>query len=259
MQTWRFIETESNPGYINMAVDEALLDSYIENNTEPVLRFYRWSKPTLSLGRNQKMAEINLEVCKAKGIDIVGRPTGGKAVLHESEFTYSFISGKKNEMPENIFASYLKISKALMAGLEKLKVDLNLTIGEEPTANYIRNSNCFASSSVSDLNYYGNKLVGSAQLRRGNALLQHGSILVNQNFSILDKIFTRQDNNSRLINLKDILGFIPSYENIKICILEGFRDFFKIEFRNDKLSFYEKNLAESYYSRYDLRSGKCLN
>src|SRR5436190_510424 len=103
MQTWRFIETESCPGYINMAVDEALLDSYIANDSEPVLRFYRWEKPTLSLGRNQKVSEINLKGCNTEGIDLVIRPTGGKAVLHDSEFTYSFISGKKNEMPENIF------------------------------------------------------------------------------------------------------------------------------------------------------------
>jgi lipoate-protein ligase A len=259
MHTWRFIETESCPGYVNMAIDEALLDIYLQNNSGPVLRFYRWSKPTLSLGRNQKISEINLEGCKAQGIDIVARPTGGKAVLHQSEFTYSFIAGKKDEMPENIFASYLIISRALICGLEKLKAGMSLTIGEEQGADYFRNSFCFSSSTVSDLNYYGSKLVGSAQLRRGDALLQHGSVLIDQDFTILDKIFAKQDNNAGLINLKDILGFVPSYENIKNCILEGFRDFFKIEFKSDSLSFNEKNLAESYYSKYDLRSKKGLN
>ncbi len=231
-----------------MAIDEALLDSYIENNTPSVLRLYTWQNPTLSIGRNQKIEEINIFKCQEMNIDVVRRPTGGKAVLHQGEITYSIISGKKDDMPNEIFGSYLEISKALIYSLKKLKGSLDFSIGDEPSSKYFDNTFCFASSTISDLNYLGKKFVGSAQLRRNDSFLQHGSILINQDYTNLKEIFNNQITD--LVNLDDILGFNTSYQMIKNCILEGFKEFFKIKLNNDCLSKYEESLAKSYCSKY---------
>jgi lipoate-protein ligase A len=252
METWRLIETESLAGFVNMAIDEALLDCHISDETPPTLRFYKWEKPTVSIGRNQSLEEINIEECKNLDIDITRRPTGGKAVLHENEFTYSFISGKKYGMPERIFDSYIEISKALIDGFKNLKGNFYFGVGEEPTTKYIKNSFCFASSTVSDLNYNGRKFVGSAQLRKSDSLLQHGSILINLDFKKLAKIFNNYDNNPEFINLSEIIGFTPDYKNIKNCVLAGFKSYFNIQFKSDILSDKEKNLAKNYYDRYKI-------
>ncbi len=252
MKTWRFIETGSLAGYMNMAIDEALLDCHISDNTPPTLRFYKWERPTLSIGRNQTIDEINIEECHKLKIDLARRPTGGKAVLHENEFTYSFISGKKDGMPERIFDSYIEISKALINGLKTLKSDLYFNVGEDSPTEYQKNSFCFASSTVSDLNYNGKKFVGSSQLRRADALLQHGSILINLDFKKLAKIFKNSDESYDYINLVDIIGFIPDYKNIKNCVLEGFKNYFNIQFKNDVLSSREQDLAITYYNKYKI-------
>lgn len=226
---WRVSTTYNLDAFTNMAMDLALLDSFIKNDEKPILRFYSWQKPTISIGRNQNDNDINLVYCNKNNIDIVKRPTGGKAVFHQGEFTYSFISSKKYGMPENLFDSYVMISKALILGLKKLK-NINVDIGEDETKKYTNSSFCFSSATVSDLNFDGYKIVGSAQLRKGNALLQHGSILINQDFSILPKIFNNTINIDNQKNLIDILDFEPSFEDLEKAILAGFGEFFQVDF-----------------------------
>lgn len=212
-----------------MSIDLELLENFIKNNEKPILRFYSWKKPTVSIGRNQSLSDINVEYCQENNIDVVKRPTGGKAVFHQGEFTYSFISSKNYGMTENLFDSYVKISKALILGLKKLK-NINVSVGNDETKNYTNSSFCFASSTVSDLNFEGYKIVGSAQLRKGNALLQHGSILVNQDFAILSKIFNTPVNIENQKNLIEILNFEPSFEELEKVILQGFSEFFEVTF-----------------------------
>lgn len=226
---WRVTSTYDLDGFDNMAIDLGLLDKFIKNNEKPILRFYSWKKPTVSIGRNQSESDINLEYCKKNNISIVKRPTGGKAVFHQGEFTYSFIGSKKYGMPENLFDSYVMISKALILGLKKLK-NINVSVGEDETKKYTNSAFCFGASTVSDLNFDGYKIVGSAQLRKGNALLQHGSILIKQDFSLLPKIFNTDINIDSQKNLIDILDFEPSFEDLEKAILAGFSEFFGVRF-----------------------------
>jgi lipoate-protein ligase A len=226
---WRVTSTYNLDGFDNMAIDLDLLEKFIKNNEKPILRFYSWKKPTISLGRNQNETDIKLEYCKKNNISIVKRPTGGKAVFHQGEFTYSFVSSKKYGMPESLFDSYVMISKALILGLKKLK-NINVSVGEDETKNYTNSPFCFSSATVSDLNFDGYKIVGSAQLRKGNALLQHGSILINQDFSILPKIFNNNIDINNQKNLIDILNFEPSFEDLEKAILAGFSEFFGVAF-----------------------------
>lgn len=227
---WYLLETEHMPGFENMQFDLQLLEKYILENSKPILRFYSWEKITLSIGRNQKIEDINLEQCKKRGIDVVKRPTGGKAVLHQGELTYSIVGGRKDHFPVNIFESYKEISKAIILGLEQITKDQKFLIGDKPNSDYKSQSFCFSSSTVSDINYAGKKIVGSAQYRKGDNFLQHGTILINQDFSILKSLFNHEINTDELVNLSEILGFTPSHNQVKDCIIKGFKEYFSVNF-----------------------------
>lgn len=217
-------------GVDNMSYDLELLDKYITQKTKPILRFYSWKPHALSLGRNQSLEDINIEECKKYNIDIIKRPTGGKAVLHQGEVTYSFVGGKIDGLPNNIFESYIEISQAIIKGLEKLTDNKCFSIGNEPVKDYKLNSFCFAKSIVTDINYSGKKMVGSAQLRRGDNFLQHGSILINQDFELLKKLFHIKIDTDSLINLSDIVSIGLNRKQITKNVLEGFKEHFSVDF-----------------------------
>lgn len=250
MNIWRVVDTEINSGSLNMAIDESLLDTHIENPETPILRFYKWEKPTVSIGRNQAKEDINKEEVRNLDFDLVRRPTGGMAVLHQGEFTYSFVSSKKFEIPDSVFDAYLEISNALITGLKFLAEEISFDIGNQKSSEYVDKSFCFATSTPADLSYMGYKVVGSSQLRRKDALLQHGSILVNQDFSLLKKIFVNPDPNVKGMNLKDIISFTPDYDFIKASIIRGFEEYFKVKFVYQDLSEKELELANSYVEKY---------
>ena len=155
-----------------MALDEALLNGLAEGWSEPALRFYDWDPPALSLGYSQDAADVDFDACERLGVDVVRRPTGGRAVLHTAELTYGVTlpAGK-----ESIAQSYCRISQAIARGISRLGVTAALELGKvaPPTS---RSADCFAASTAADLVAAGRKIVGSAQVRRRGVLLQHGSI-----------------------------------------------------------------------------------
>ncbi|OAA31390.1 hypothetical protein AT15_07800 [Kosmotoga arenicorallina S304] len=163
-------------GATNMAIDMALSHWVTTSQNESiVLRFYRWDPPCLSLGRNQHIDAINVDYLNEMGFDLVRRPTGGKAVLHWVELTYSFIAKSVDKrIPRNVVDSYMKISTALKAGLNSMGFPVEIN---EKKASEISDI-CFQVPSVKELVIFGKKLVGSAQTRKKGALLQHGSILL---------------------------------------------------------------------------------
>src|SRR3989338_7304887 len=128
MQTWRLIRDGFNDGFYNMAVDEAIASAVENGISPPTLRFYGWKSSTLTIGYSQKIdKKIDIEYCRKDGIDIVLRPTGGRAVLHDKEVTYSIISPRDNPLfPDNISGTYKAISEALAKGLSFLGIDANL-------------------------------------------------------------------------------------------------------------------------------------
>ncbi len=163
-----FIDTGFNNAFTNMAIDEVLLSSRV-----PILRFYQWEPCAVSIGRYQDLDDIDIEYCTENSIDVVRRITGGKAVLHENELTYSFIIDKEM-MPRSIIESYKIISSAIIQGLR--------TLGLNPEMNRLKVENrdnpvCFREPSFNELTINRKKFVGSAQVRKRGKLLQHGSIL----------------------------------------------------------------------------------
>jgi len=175
MQTsYRFVDTGIQDAALNMALDEAILLHHIRGEVPPTLRVFRWSQPSISLGRFQSIErEIESERCQQQGVALVRRPTGGRAVYHRDEFTYSIVIGKREGVPSGVVAAYAYLAQGLLAALKDLGVHAELSderVSKHPSAA------CFASSTQADLTSSGFKLVGSAQVWKDQSLLQQGSL-----------------------------------------------------------------------------------
>ena len=179
MGNWRLIKTEATDGYYNMAIDEAIMKCHQDKKVPPTVRFYSWNPPALSLGYFQKLEkEVNQEACQNAGIDIVRRLTGGRAILHDKELTYSItIREDYNLLSDSIVKSYKEISQGLVAGLNLLKIPAELKPMERgkksPTGN---SAACFDAPSWYEVILKNKKLIGSAQTRKKGTILQHGSL-----------------------------------------------------------------------------------
>ncbi|MCX7643558.1 MAG: lipoate--protein ligase family protein, partial [Armatimonadetes bacterium] len=174
---WRLVYSPALPGSWNMAIDEAMLLAHAAGLTPPTLRLYRWQPPAVSLGRLQPFGAINETACRQLGFDIVRRPSGGGAVLHQHEITYSVVvNGKLCPHGSSVLSTYQWLAEGLKAGLKRLGVDISSPSTPCPTLPEIATF-CFARMTSADLSISGRKLGGSAQARKRNFLLQHGSIL----------------------------------------------------------------------------------
>jgi lipoate-protein ligase A len=170
------------PGAWHMAADEALHAGFAPRRDRPILRLYSWTPPCLSLGYAQPVAEVDRDACARAGVDLVRRPSGGRAVLHDRELTYAVIAAVADPIiGGSIGESYRAIAAGLLGGLRALGVDAALAPGSPAGDAAARRSGaCFAAATRHELLWRGRKLVGSAQLRRDGVLLQHGSILLDR-------------------------------------------------------------------------------
>ncbi|MCX5883914.1 MAG: hypothetical protein NTU74_19585 [Deltaproteobacteria bacterium] len=120
MKPWRLLDTGILPGALNMGIDQALLEMHAAGESPPTLRFYQWQPPAVSLGYFQKQHGLNLSACRDLGLDVVRRPTGGRAVLHVNDLTYSVIAGAGENIPLSLPAAYGLLCEALLAGFQLL-------------------------------------------------------------------------------------------------------------------------------------------
>lgn len=170
---WRLLEDGAGDGPFNMAVDEALLAA-AQSGGEPTLRLYRWRGPWLSLGYAQPLDPERAEACRAAGVGLVRRVTGGSAVLHGLDLTYA-VAAPEDALPPGLEGSYALVSRALRGALARLGVAADAA----PLPQRLRGPvpfDCFARLGRDEIEVGGRKLVGSAQRRAGGAVLQHGSI-----------------------------------------------------------------------------------
>lgn len=176
-----------------MAFDEWLLDDSIQNLSEPVLRFYGWSEPTLSFGKNQDIPPMTK-------FPYVQRITGGRALLHDNELTYCFVCHQ--DFLDNggcVISSYKEISEALVLGFANLGVELGFPEYKRVS---VQRGYCMNLSTGADLSYQGKKFIGSAQARKRGYILQHGSILLDYDKGLLENIFGEKLED--VISLKEI-------------------------------------------------------
>lgn len=222
-----FIPYEINTGEVNMKIDNDLLENAIANETkDAIFRLYGWSPACVSLGRNQKNDFIDEKFLKENNIDIVRRMTGGRALLHADEITYSFVcpvSYLKNG--ENVVSSYKEISQILIDAFKKLDIELNFGGKPKACGNF-----CMLVSTGADLCYQGKKLIGSAQFRKfapspqpsplkgegETYILQHGSILYNYDRDLLEKVFKERVETSSITSIKEINPDLTKEDIIKV-------------------------------------------
>lgn len=198
----KYIEFEVNTGENNMQIDSDLLEFAIKNKlSEPIFRLYAWSPACISLGRNQNGDFLDKEFLKSKNIDVVRRLTGGRALLHDKELTYSYvcpISSLKNG--ESVINSYKEISQFLIDGFENLGIKLEF--GQKKP--HTKFDYCMSISTGADLSFEGKKFIGSAQFRKEGYILQHGSILFDYDKNLIEKLFNEKIDDNSLVCLKTI-------------------------------------------------------
>lgn len=175
--TWHLVD-DLDAGYDaagQMAADLALLDEAVAG-APPALRLYRWSPPALSLGRFQPDDDVDHDACRRLGVDVVRRPTGGRALLHGADLTYTVAMRRPGDASgASVDAVYRLLAGALIAGLAELGVEAEIAHADGPAGPV-----CFAGQQGADLRVGERKLCGSAQVHRDGAVLQHGAILLDR-------------------------------------------------------------------------------
>lgn len=199
----KYINYQVLTGQENMRIDSDLLDSAIENKLDyPIFRLYAWKPACVSLGRNQKDDFLDRSFLKENNIDVVRRLTGGRALLHADEITYSFICPTlylKNG--EHVVSSYKEISRILIGKFKTIGIDLDFGSNKPIKTGF---DYCMLISTGADLCYHGKKLIGSAQCRKQGYILQHGSILYDYDKALLEKIFKEPVSADEITSIKEI-------------------------------------------------------
>lgn len=211
----KIIPYETRTGKENMQIDSDLLDFAIKNQLkEPIFRLYGWEPACVSLGRNQKDDFLDYELLKSKNIDVVRRLTGGRALLHDNEITYSFICPESFlQNGSHIVSSYKEISQILIDKFKKLGIDLDFGASKPIKTGF---DYCMLISTGADLCYKEKKLIGSAQCRSHGHILQHGSILYDYDKNLLEEIFKEKVSTDEITSIKEINPKLSKEEIIDI-------------------------------------------
>lgn len=199
----KIIPYETRTGKENMQIDSDLLDFAIKSELKkPIFRLYGWKPACVSLGRNQKDDFLDYELLKSKNIDVVRRLTGGRALLHDNEITYSFICSESFlQNGSHIVSSYKEISQILIDKFKKLGIDLDFGASKPIKTGF---DYCMLISTGADLCYKEKKLIGSAQCRSHGYILQHGSILYDYDKNLLEEIFKEKVSTDEITSIKEI-------------------------------------------------------
>jgi lipoate-protein ligase A len=241
---WQCIDTGEADGAANMAVDESLALALAAGTGRPTLRLFRWKPWAVSLGYNQDAGTLDRERCAADGIDVVRRPTGGRAILHAQELTYSVTMRAERK---GVLQVYNEISDALVRGLAHYGVTVTLQKSQPDFAEAYRNPSsipCFSSSARYEIEWEGRKLVGSAQRRVAgetcDVILQHGSILCGPAHARLAEYLSvadpdvlqriRSSLNEQTTHLAAVSGRAVDLPRLTDCIRRGFEDAWGIAF-----------------------------
>jgi len=234
---WYLIRDGHHDGGYNMAYDGCLAAN---PPGLPALRFYSWDPPAVSLGYNQRLNGSVREKLDDAGIDLVRRPTGGRAVYHDSEVTYSVIIPKACALYRlSIHELYYRISRAIASGLNSLGFAVDIETNRHAhSRRYTEMTHCFDSAARFEIKYGGRKIVGSAQRRMAAGTLQHGSILLEDRQSLLHKIFSDDDLFNRAPNvheysLQSVFGRPVNRTEVIEAVISGFEHELECNFRQD--------------------------
>jgi lipoyl(octanoyl) transferase len=256
LKKWRLLLSPPQTGARNMALDECLLTSAASKRMPPTLRLYTWNLPTLSLGYAQSISDVDLTSLEGLGWGLVRRPTGGRAILHTDELTYSVTAAVDDPlMSGTLLESYQRISEALLSALSILGIHANAdsiyptrmtAVGKEPV--------CFEVPSNYEITVAGKKLIGSAQARKNNAVLQHGSLPLFGDLTRITRVLkykNEEKKNQSQAALLTHAGTIASLTGLQISLaqaqkafIEGFSKSLDITLTISELSNDELEIAE---------------
>lgn len=249
MRPWRWIPFEYFSAAENMAIDEAIFICVKRGISPPTLRLYGWKTPSVSIGYFQDPAqELNMDTIRKEGYEVVRRPTGGRAIFHEEEITYSVSATiDVHKDFETLSTTFLTISRCFLRALELIGIKAELASLKKGNKG---SSLCFSSTSLYEICVNGEKLIGSAQRRDGSSFLQQGSFLIGFDFEKNSKIFP--DLYSSKYRHK--IGYLKKYisRNLELKVIEeaivkGFEEELGARLIKSKITDEEKKVAKQLF------------
>lgn len=246
MIEWRFIDKGPCTASYNMAIDEAIATSVRNGSQPPTLRLYEWDRLSVSLGLFQKVTDVNLQYCINNDIPIVRRPTGGRAILHGDELTYSFSSRNDGYFSCGLLDAYRQLSIAFKKAFGKLGLETTMKRERESGRNLTRSPLCFQSKSYGEITFRGEKLIGSAQKRWKSGFLQQGTILYGIDEEAMKNVFRTGSTEylkDRITGLRDAVPDLDP-DRFKEAVRMSFEEAFQIKFISSSFSQEEYLLAQ---------------
>jgi lipoate-protein ligase A len=255
MTNWRLLYTPPSSGAWNMAVDESILEHIHRSKAMPTLRLYSWNPPCLSLGHAQSFSDVDMERVKAHGWEVVRRLTGGRAILHTDELTYS-VTGSTEEpiLAGGILESYNRLAQALMFAMRELGLPVEIKEEEVSRVSGETNPVCFEVPSTYEITVNGKKLIGSAQARNGKGVLQHGSLPLTGDLTRICQALVYKDEAARenaaqrlltrATTVESILGVEKDWETAAQAFVHGFEAQLGIHFQRGDMSRSESERAD---------------
>jgi lipoate-protein ligase A len=256
MNTWRLLYTPPSSGAWNMAVDESILEHIHRGESQPTLRLYAWDPPCLSLGRAQSFSDVDMERVKANGWEVVRRATGGRAILHTDELTYS-VTGSAEEpvLAGGILESYNRLAQALMFAVRELGLPVEMKEYESAGhASNEKNPVCFEVPATYEITVNGKKLIGSAQARKQEGVLQHGSLPLIGDLTRICQALVFKDEASREVaaqrlltratTVQSVIGVEVDWKTAAQAFVHGFEAQLGIHFQRGEMSRSESERAD---------------
>ncbi len=269
--TWRLILSDPQPGKVNMALDSAILEAVGRGDVPPTLRLYRWDPPCLSLGYSQPRADADLVRLEQKGWDLVRRPTGGRAILHTDELTYAVIGPWTDpRLQGSLMDSYQRLSQALLLALKLLELPVEIHHGKDPRAR--QQPVCFENPSDFEITVEGKKIIGSAQARKKDGLLQHGSLPLTGNLTRITEVLRYPSNRereqaaalllSRAETVSGVLGREVSWDEAARVFIDAFQTALNLDLVPGQVTPSEaktaRRLVEERFGNFDWTGGNHL-
>jgi len=247
MSHWRLLYTAPEHGAWNMAVDEALLEHIHRGESSPTLRLYAWDPPCLSLGYAQPFSDVDQERLAARGWEVVRRATGGRAILHTDELTYSVTgNADENTLAGGILKSYNSLAQALLHAVRELGLAVEMNEHTQQAAAQSPNPVCFEVPSTYEITVSGKKLIGSAQARRKEGVLQHGSLPLSGDLARICQVLVFKDEADReraaqrllerATTIEGALGRGISWDAAAQAFVHGFETKLGIQFERGVMS-----------------------
>ncbi len=243
-----------------MAVDEAIMKSVEAQIVPPTLRIYGWSPPAVSLGRFQEVEQqVDTEALRQRGWGLVRRPTGGRAILHDDEVTYSVcVAQDQIEDGHSVLRSYRYLSRGIQRGLELLGVEAELgrksSVVGRGSGGRQQSAICFSHSTRADMVAAGRKIVGSAQVRTNGVILQHGSVPITLDISAHLAVMPgsgapdeAQALSAAAVGVSDLLGRHVTYQELAEALVAGFGEALGLELQTGQLTDAEEDRAQQLY------------